>query len=84
MKLSCLKKQLWNLASEEPFFELLGPMEDYFFQGISTAAADEEDFYDEQRTLASLQLMLPLMRLEKVADDAQVVEENKRNAMIAK
>ncbi|VDM21404.1 unnamed protein product [Hydatigera taeniaeformis] len=83
MTLADLKAHLWELASKEPFYECLGPPNDYFFQGISSLKAEEEEFYDEQCKFVGLQLLLPLMRLEKVADDAQIIEQ-KRNAMIAK
>ncbi len=72
------------MASAEPFFECLGPRESYVFQGLTVASPEGEDFYDENVKFGGLQLMLPLMRLEKVADDMQVVEQNKRNGMIAK
>ncbi|VDO07484.1 unnamed protein product [Rodentolepis nana] len=84
MSLCELKMYLWMLASKEPFFDQLGPPGDYLFQGISAPKAEEEEFYDEQFKFSSLQLILPMLRLEKVADDTRVVEQNKRNAMIAK
>lgn len=79
-----LKMLLWDLASKEPFFECLGPPSGYLFQGISAPKAEEEEFYNEQLKFASLQLLLPLLRLEKIADDTRIIEQNKYNAMIAK
>ncbi|VDD80093.1 unnamed protein product, partial [Mesocestoides corti] len=84
MSLSSLKAYLWTLASKEPFYECLGPPSDYVLQGISALTAEGEYFYNENCTFSGLQLMLPLMRLEKVADDSQTIEQNKQNAMIAK
>ncbi|KAH9279271.1 Phosphatidylinositol 4,5-bisphosphate 3-kinase catalytic subunit alpha isoform [Echinococcus granulosus] len=83
ISLADLKAHLWDLASAEPLYECLGPPNDYLFQGISSPKAEEEEFYDEQCKFAGLQLLLPFMRLEKVADDTQIIEQ-KRNAMIAK
>lgn len=83
MSLADLKAHLWDLASTEPLYECLGPPNDYLFQGISSLKAEEEEFYDEQCKFAGLQLLLPLMRLEKVADDTEIIEQ-KQNAMIAK
>ncbi|CDS37967.1 phosphatidylinositol 45 bisphosphate 3 kinase [Echinococcus multilocularis] len=83
ISLADLKAHLWDLASAEPLYECLGPPNDYLFQGISSPKAEEEEFYDEQCKFAGLQLFLPFMRLEKVSDDAQIIEQ-KRNAMIAK
>lgn len=84
MTLADLKTLLWDMAAKEPFYECLGPPGDYLFQGISAPKAEEEEFYDEQFKFAGIQLLIPLMRLEKVADDTEIVEQNKRNAMIAK
>ena len=84
MSLAELKTQLWELAAKEPFFGELEEPEQYLLEGISAPRAEEEDFYDESVKFGSLQLLLPLLRLEKLADDAAAALENMRNAMIAK
>uniref|UniRef100_A0A0V0JBT1 Phosphatidylinositol 4,5-bisphosphate 3-kinase catalytic subunit alpha isoform n=1 Tax=Schistocephalus solidus TaxID=70667 RepID=A0A0V0JBT1_SCHSO len=78
-----LKSHLWSLAAKEAFYDRLGPPTEYIFKSINSSA-EEEELYDENRTFSSLDLMLPVIRLEKTADDSKVVALNTKNAMIAR
>lgn len=71
------------MAMHAPFFDRLDAPSQYVFQGINESA-EEEEFYEESSKFFSIPLLLPIMRLERIADDSQLIATKRRDAMIAK
>ncbi|CAH8436872.1 unnamed protein product [Schistosoma curassoni] len=78
-----IKVQLWISAAKLPLFDILQSKNDYIFVGVNRETGDEEEFYDINRRLHEIPLLLPYLRVTEIARDTTLLKISNQNAAIS-